>query len=321
MLICMIHALNTDDTRRNKPVLPAWILNTSATESLETASFASGSALALLHIVLNDPNIATPTKLLRQRLALKASVQCLKIEGRGDDEQQIRDAYYLARSGDMMGPGGDMFALWSRASLLSFRSTGWRDKLVNLLPEHMREFLPDWLDAIDDKSTRLNPIAQAVETLTLVLGDFVREEAVALLLGDVVLARALGWQQIIPLMAGHMKRKPLQSIDDFSQLNLACHHGLIKSAQEAIRLSHDLSRRAAYLRDVAPKLRAKGSDKAIELFLSEDAISPSSMLSPKIKGTNISMTDRSARRLCDRLVDLGVVHELTGRSTFRLYGV
>ena len=40
-----------------------------------------------------------------------------------------------------------------------------------------------------------------------------------------------------------------------------------------------------------------------------------------IKGTSFAMTDRAARRLCDRLVDLGAVRELTGRLTFRLYGV
>ena len=33
------------------------------------------------------------------------------------------------------------------------------------------------------------------------------------------------------------------------------------------------------------------------------------------------MSDRAARRLCDRLVALGAVRELTGRDTFRLYGV
>jgi hypothetical protein len=39
------------------------------------------------------------------------------------------------------------------------------------------------------------------------------------------------------------------------------------------------------------------------------------MLSPTIKGTSVTMTDRAARRLCDRLVELGVVRELTGRAT------
>ncbi len=325
MMFCMIHAPNTDETLINKPILPAWIMGASNPETLEEAGFASGSALALLHVVLTDPNIATPTKLLRQRLALKAAVQCLKIEGRGDDEAQIRDAYCLTKPGDMMGPGGDMLVLWQTFVCLNLRGhvsgESWRIKLANLLPEYMRDVLPDWLDRIDDLGTRLNPVALAAEILAEVLKDFPRDEAVALLLADVVLARALGWQQMMPLMAPYMKRKPLKEADDRQQLYLACYHAITKSAQEAIRSSHELARRAARLKNVAPKLRAKGSDKAVELFLSEDAVSPSSMLAPKIKGTNISMTDRSARRLCDRLVDLGVIRELTGRATFRLYGV
>jgi hypothetical protein len=32
-------------------------------------------------------------------------------------------------------------------------------------------------------------------------------------------------------------------------------------------------------------------------------------------------SDRAARRFCDRLVGLGAIRELTGRDTFRLYGV
>ena len=75
------------------------------------------------------------------------------------------------------------------------------------------------------------------------------------------------------------------------------------------------------MRAVASKLRAKGSDAAVALFLSEDAVGPSTMLSPMIKGTSLPMTDRAARRFCDRLVELGVARELTGRATFRLYGI
>ena len=65
------------------------------------------------------------------------------------------------------------------------------------------------------------------------------------------------------------------------------------------------------MKAVAPKLRAKGACDAVEIFLTRDAVAPSALLLP----------DRAARRLCDRLFDLGVVRELTGRDTFRLYGV
>ena len=96
---------------------------------------------------------------------------------------------------------------------------------------------------------------------------------------------------------------------------------MLAALEDAIRLARDLAGRAAALRAVAPKLRAKGSDAAVALFLSEDAVAPSTMLSPRIQGTTIPMTDRAARRFCDRLVALGVAQELTGRSTFRLYGI
>jgi len=96
---------------------------------------------------------------------------------------------------------------------------------------------------------------------------------------------------------------------------------ILESVEETIRLARELTRRAEALRTVAPKLRAKGSEAAVDLFLTEDAVAPASMLSPRIRGTSISMTDRAARRFCDRLVELGVARELTGRPTFRLYGI
>jgi hypothetical protein len=67
------------------------------------------------------------------------------------------------------------------------------------------------------------------------------------------------------------------------------------------------------LRELAPKLRAKAAARAVDLFLSRDALAPAALAA--------IMSDRAARRLCDRLVDLGAVRELTGRDTFRLYGV
>ena len=103
--------------------------------------------------------------------------------------------------------------------------------------------------------------------------------------------------------------------------NVAVQARLLDSLQGAIGLARELSPRAAALEAIAPKLRAKGSEAAVALFSSEDAVAPSTMLSPMIRGTNIQMTDRAARRFCDRLVELGVARELTGRPTFRLYGI
>ena len=73
-----------------------------------------------------------------------------------------------------------------------------------------------------------------------------------------------------------------------------------------------LTRAAARLRAVVPKLRAKAADRAVEMFLSQDALAP---------GALHFMSDRAARRLCDRLVELGAIRELTGRESFRLYGL
>ena len=51
----------------------------------------------------------------------------------------------------------------------------------------------------------------------------------------------------------------------------------------------------------------------IEKLHDEDAVPPSARIG--------AISDRGLRRLFDRLVALGAVRELTGRSTFRLYGL
>lgn len=112
----------------------------------------------------------------------------------------------------------------------------------------------------------------------------------------------------MPLLATGLKRADLRKQGD--DLRLACHRAIVSSAVEAVRLSVDLARRAAHLKAVAPKLRAKGAGDAVKMFLTRDAMAPSAL----------SLPDRAARRLCDRLVDVGAVRELTGRDTFRLYG-
>ena len=145
--------------------------------------------------------------------------------------------------------------------------------------------------------------------LEAVLSEAPREETRALILADAALAQALGWDHLIPLLAAGLKRADLRK--GGQDLRLACHRAVVTSTIEASRLAGDLARRAAHLTSVAPKLRAKASSAAVNMFLTRDAISPAALPLP----------DRAARRLCDRLVDLGAVRELTGRDSFRLYGV
>ena len=323
----MIHALNTAKSEPPKPILPRWIMDGSVPktpEALETASFASGSALALLHVALNDPNINAPVELLRNRLSLRAAAHCLKLEGRAQSEADIRDAYLLTASGDAKGPAGDMLALWRSGSALSFRhrrspETGWRERLCALLPLDMQEHFTGWMEQAEDFAG--TPVAKAALLLSNMIQAFPRQEAIALLCADVTLARALGWDSAVPLFALHFKGGALRAASKGDDILVPCHLALTHAAQDAVRLTHDLARRAARLRAVEPKLRAKGSQEAVRLFLSEDAVLPSTMLSPTICGSSTAMTPRSARRLCERLTELGVVRELTGRASFRLYGV
>ncbi len=302
------------------PPLPSWVTQNHG-NTPETETFLSGASLAMLHMVLADPTEMLPAELLRNRLALRAAEACLKTEGRRESETDIRDAFYLARDGDAMGPAGDMFARWRKVGAIGLKQGDWLKKLKSCVPEPIAEGLPEWIDtAMDQRAGQGgSPVEQAARMVEFVIAAFPREEASALICGDLVLARALGWAHPVPLLGVHLKRRDLQAAGE--ELTLASHRAVARGAQDAVHLARDLARRVQRLRTVAPKLRAKGSAAAVALFLREVAVLPSTMLAPKIKGTNIPMTGRAARRLCDRLVELGVVRELTGRSTFRLYGV
>ena len=87
------------------------------------------------------------------------------------------------------------------------------------------------------------------------------------------------------------------------------------AAASALDLAADLARRSKTLIAVAPKLRAKPAAKIVDLLLAEDCVSPAEA------ARHAPMTDRAARRLFDRLVDLRAAREFTGRPTFRLYGL
>ena len=279
------------------PRMPAWITSARA-ETIEDVAFLSGAALNHLHLVLGREEV--PQALLRDRLALRAVEACMVFSGRPERAGELRDAVHLLRPGDLPGPAGETCLAWRRAAErpVSIKALG------RALPAFEPGQIAGWLDAGQGM-----PVVRAALVLEAVLHEVPRADVVGLILADAALAQALGWDHLVPLLAPALKRADLRK--QGGDLRLACHRALISSAIEAVRLAADLARRAAHLKAVAPKLRAKGAGNAVEMFLTSDAVAPSALPLP----------DRAARRLCDRLVDLGAVRELTGRDTFRLYGV
>ena len=311
----------------NLAKLPAWVTGRSG-ETPQNVAFLSGATFALLDMNLHQPGESIPKDLLRNTLALKAAVATSKLEGRMAREGDIRDAYHLTSPDEEgvrhWGPDGDVLEFWRRAGRIRLWDKDWVDTLARHADGN--DFIAEWLDGAMTTSIRFGPMAAAVEIIGLVLEANDRAERLACLLADVVIAKSLGWDKCLPMTALHLTKTNLRELRDGTKASkydaeTIVQVAIAKSAQTVFRLANQLAVRAEALRSITPKLRSRGSQDAVVLFLTEDAVAPSGMLSPHIRGTSTEMTDRAARRLCDRLVELGVVKELTGRSTFRLYGV
>ncbi|MFN3937043.1 MAG: DUF1403 family protein [Gemmobacter sp.] len=280
------------------PALPGWVTGL-ADEPLETAAFRSGAALASLALAAAQP--AVPQALWRDRLALAAAERCAVLAGRPERMAEMRDALHLTRPGDSPGPGGTILAQWSRAVARPI-SAG---HLAGAVAGPGEDRIARCLDA-----PGTNPVDRAAAAIEAVLGADVRAEVAALILADAVLSRSLGGAHLRPVLALGLRPRDLRLRAD--ALRLACHRAAAAGVGRALPLAAELARAAARLRAVVPRLRARGAARAAELFLSRDALAPSAL---------DFMSDRAARRLCDRLVALGAVRELTGRETFRLYGL
>ena len=310
-----------DDDLSTLPKLPAWVTSRRP-ESLETVTFRSGAALTVLDQLVSDPSHGVPLKLLANLRALQVATATSRLEGRLAREANIRDAYHLAPPGEARGPDGDILAFWRDAARLKLTGRDWRDTVQGVVGAAFADDVWRWVALGPDCAKTQGPLADCVAVMCAVLEVDDRAERTACLLSDIVVARALSWKRVLPITAQFLSKAMLRDVVAEEQDGeLTIQQRLLESIEDTIRLARDLAAGAAALLAVAPKLRAKGSDAAVAVFLAEDAVAPSTMLAPIIQGTNIPMTDRAARRFCDRLVELGVVKELTGRPTFRLYGI
>ncbi len=284
------------------------------------ALFFAGAALAALDSVAkSDPPWAG---VWRRRLALKgAAAVAQNLLKRREDEAALRDAVALAKPGQELGPAGRVYAAFR---VLAGPGDPFRPKRLAAVAADLQSPLDpgntaDLAAALGEAVTRGRPApVVAAAAAAAVTGLRADAEPLALLCADAALARTLGWPTPLPLLAGELfarraigeGRRPRPGEADWGKLVALAY---ARAALAALDLAQDLSRRAARLADAAPKLRAKGKTGAIEALLADDAVSAAAPIA--------NLSDRARRRLFERLVALGAARELTGRATFRLYGL
>lgn len=291
------------DVLPDLPPLPGWILANSG-KTLDVAMFCSGAALAHLGFARNVPGL--PEALWRARLAVSAAAFCVGLAGRSDGAGQLRDALHLTQPGDDPGPGGRVLRQWSQAVARPVSVTGLARVLEGMSPARIAHCLD---------TPGATPVDRAAQVIEDVLSDTPRGETSALILAEAVLAKSGGASHILPLLSLALSAREMHLRG--AGLRLACHRALVKGVAIALPQAAHLMRAASRLRALVPQLRAKGAEQAVEMFLMADALSPVA-LARAVPG---SLSEHAARRLCKRLVELGGVRELTGRDTFRLYGV
>lgn len=303
------------------PAVPAWALANAGAPSNADAAFNAGAALASLDgLARAQPSWAGAW---RQRLALKSAAASMRLAGRTEDESALRDAWHLRPPGADPGPAGTIFGAWRQLAVQPPVATPERlERIVDQLGLHWdRAAVADLCTQIDElaASQRPAPFAAAAIAASVVA---VRpdSELFAWWLADLVLAQSLRWprpllllmaQALGPAFRGEAGGKRIRPSE--SSFERAICVALVQAAAEACRLAAELSRRAEKLLAVTPKLRAKGAGDVIFLLLNEDAVSGSL--------TTKTLSRFATRRLFERLQQLDAVRELSGRTSFRLFGL
>ena len=139
-------------------------------------------------------------------------------------------------------------------------------------------------------------------------------------LADCALSWRMGWRYAVPILATQIHAPLLRSGPDgrrarpdseaFAQ---AVFLAVALGAAEACRLAASMAAQADRLRAIVPKLRSRAAGEVVGRLLGDDAVSGTL--------TTKNLSRWASRRLFERLVSLSAVRELSGRPTFRLYGI
>lgn len=299
--------------------LPDWLSALTSAHNEADAAFAAGIALKTLDDCLQSlPNYAGCWS---ARQALKCATAAAQLMRLRTDEASLRSAVLLTRAGDDPGPAGRMF--------LAFKNLGMHrviitSKSLSTLCRQLDLRLED-LQTISDG---FEAALQSQRALPFVCADFIttmitrRPDAEILLwlLADVIVAEKCNWPKPLPLLmverfgaAFRLETGRGRILPGDAAFAGALCLALVSATRSALQTAHLLARRAETLRVIAPQLRSKGADGIVQKLFNDDAILAT--------GPGTGLSRWAATRLFDRLESLGAVRELSGRSSFKIYGL
>ena len=312
--------------------VPAWLrrgvpdAQGLAGKGVEDMALVAGAALGAL-----DAGVRRQERwagVWRQRLALGAAAATARQMGRVEDEAALRDAVLLTRPDGDAGPPGRLLLAWRRLAARPAQDLLTVAGIAAVLEEFGYAGDDEAAADLADDLRQLGTGAGTVEMLAGALTVAERHgfaRAVGSWLADALLAQRLGWTHAVPLLgtgavagAPRLRRDAATGVpgaETRAVRTKALLAGQAHAALRAIDLSAELGRRADKLLAVAPRLRARGAEAVVERLLEEDALVASR------GGQKTGMSDRGLRRLFERLVELGAVRELSGRPSFRIYGL